>query len=118
MNMHRAMKINRALVSYATAHLMDCGDYLPAAEAFLRGVSLLEMAEATDKIARFKGVQIERQDGSVTYPIPTKCDPRAVAAIYALLWWDAEEPGQPEPILVGNRCALFSVAVPWPEETQ
>jgi len=113
-NMRRAMQINRHLCAYATAHLMDREERIGPAETFLRGVSLLDMAEATEKVTRFEGIRIERPDGSCTYRIATKCGPRIVAAIYALLWFDAEAPGRPEPIIVGNRCALFSVVVPWP----
>jgi len=117
MNMRQAMRINRALCSYATAYLMDCDEHIEGAEATLRGLSLLDMAEATDKVTRFQGIRIENPDGSCTYRIATKCDPRIVAAIYTLLWFDAEQPGQPEPIIVGNRCALFSISVPWPDPT-
>jgi len=114
MNMRRAMRINRVLMRYATAHLMDREEFLSPAESFLRGVSLLEMAEATEKVTNAQGIGIEK-DGETFTSIFWKCDPRAVAAIYCLLWFDAEQPGQPEPIMVGNRCALFSVEVPWPE---
>jgi len=108
------MRINRALMSYAIAHLMDREEFIGPAETFLRGVSLLDMADATEKVASFEGIRIEKPDGGYTYRIVSRCDPRIVAAIYALLWFDAEAPGRPEPIIVGNRCALFSVVVPWP----
>lgn len=114
MNMRHAMRINRALVSYAVAHLMDCSDYISDAETFLRGVSLLDMAAATELVSNARGVGISNEDGSTSMIFFTKCDPRIVAAIYAMLHFPAEKPGQPEPILVGYRCALFSIVVPWP----